>query len=120
LQRGLNRNVPCGPAPQIAKINLNSEKAQGSQSLRRLQTDHLDLWQIHGVSFDNDPDLFIRRPSGNAELLLAEYRRRKYRQWIWRGVPGSFHPQGGRNEIRMDRNSPAAMGLIRILQQGLE
>jgi len=25
--------------------------------LRRLQTDHLDLWQIHGVSFDNDPEL---------------------------------------------------------------
>jgi aryl-alcohol dehydrogenase-like predicted oxidoreductase len=27
------------------------------QSLRRLGTDHLDLWQIHGVSFDNDPAL---------------------------------------------------------------
>jgi aryl-alcohol dehydrogenase-like predicted oxidoreductase len=27
------------------------------QSLRRLQTDHLDLWQIHGVVFDNDPEL---------------------------------------------------------------
>lgn len=27
------------------------------QSLRRLRTDHLDLWQIHGVSFDNDPAL---------------------------------------------------------------
>src|SRR5580692_13037941 len=25
------------------------------ESLRRLGTDHLDLWQIHGVSFDNDP-----------------------------------------------------------------
>ncbi len=30
------------------------------QSLNRLQIDHLDLWQIHGVAFDNDPDLFIR------------------------------------------------------------
>jgi aryl-alcohol dehydrogenase-like predicted oxidoreductase len=25
------------------------------QSLRRLRTDHLDLWQVHGVAFDNDP-----------------------------------------------------------------
>jgi aryl-alcohol dehydrogenase-like predicted oxidoreductase len=25
------------------------------ESLRRLQTDHLDLWQVHGVAFDNDP-----------------------------------------------------------------
>lgn len=39
------------------------------QSLRRLQTDHLDLWQIHGVSFPNDPELFIR-PGGAAEALL--------------------------------------------------
>lgn len=26
------------------------------QSLRRLQTDHLDLWQIHEVIYDDDPD----------------------------------------------------------------
>ncbi|AXC14889.1 Ferredoxin [Acidisarcina polymorpha] len=38
------------------------------QSLRRLQTDHLDLWQIHGVGFENDPELFIR-PGGAAEAL---------------------------------------------------
>jgi aryl-alcohol dehydrogenase-like predicted oxidoreductase len=38
------------------------------ESLNRLQTDHLDLWQIHGVSFDNDPELFIR-PNGAAEAL---------------------------------------------------
>jgi aryl-alcohol dehydrogenase-like predicted oxidoreductase len=27
------------------------------ESLRRLQTDHLDLWQIHDMAFDNDPAL---------------------------------------------------------------
>ncbi len=39
------------------------------QSLRRLQTDHLDLWQVHGVTFQNDPELFMR-PGGAAEALL--------------------------------------------------
>src|SRR6202041_109052 len=38
------------------------------QSLRRLQTDHLDLWQIHGVTFQNDPEQFIR-PNGAADAL---------------------------------------------------
>ncbi len=48
------------------------------QSLRRLQTDHLDLWQIHGVSFENDPDLFIR-PGGAAEALTKAKKDGKVR-----------------------------------------
>ena len=48
------------------------------QSLNRLQTDHLDLWQIHGVSFDNDPDLFIR-PNGAAEALRTAKEQGKVR-----------------------------------------
>ena len=48
------------------------------ESLRRLQTDHLDLWQIHGVSFENDPDLFIR-PNGAAEALEQAKREGKVR-----------------------------------------
>jgi aryl-alcohol dehydrogenase-like predicted oxidoreductase len=48
------------------------------ESLRRLQTDHLDLWQIHGVSFDNDPDLFIR-PGGAAEALTKAKQQGKVR-----------------------------------------
>ena len=30
------------------------------ESLRRLRTDHLDVWQVHGVVFDNDPELAYR------------------------------------------------------------
>ncbi len=48
------------------------------QSLRRLQTDHLDLWQVHGVSFENDPDLFIR-PAGAAEALTQAKKEGKVR-----------------------------------------
>jgi aryl-alcohol dehydrogenase-like predicted oxidoreductase len=48
------------------------------QSLKRLQTDHLDLWQIHGVSFENDPELFIR-PSGAAEALRKAKEQGKVR-----------------------------------------
>lgn len=48
------------------------------QSLQRLQTDHLDLWQIHGVSFDNDPALFIR-PNGAAEALTQAKKEGKVR-----------------------------------------
>jgi predicted aldo/keto reductase-like oxidoreductase len=43
-----------------------------------LQTDHLDLWQIHGVSFENDPDLFIR-PGGAAEAMEKARRQGKVR-----------------------------------------
>ena len=48
------------------------------QSLRRLQTDHLDLWQIHGVTFQNDPDLFIRS-NGAAEALHKAKQQGKVR-----------------------------------------
>src|SRR5207302_9251767 len=33
------------------------------ESLTRLQTDHLDIWQIHEVIYENDPDL-IFAPNG--------------------------------------------------------
>jgi uncharacterized protein len=48
------------------------------QSLNRLQTDHLDLWQVHGVCFDNDPELFIR-PGGAAEALTKAKQQGKVR-----------------------------------------
>jgi aryl-alcohol dehydrogenase-like predicted oxidoreductase len=48
------------------------------ESLRRLQTDHLDLWQIHGVVFDNDPELAYRK-GGVLEALDKAKKQGKTR-----------------------------------------
>jgi aryl-alcohol dehydrogenase-like predicted oxidoreductase len=48
------------------------------ESLRRLQTDYLDVWQIHEVIYYNDPDL-IFAPGGAAEALLEAKKQGKVR-----------------------------------------
>jgi uncharacterized protein len=48
------------------------------ESLRRLKTDHLDIWQIHEVVYYNDPDL-IFAPGGVAEALLLAKQQGKVR-----------------------------------------
>lgn len=51
---------------------------QLEQSLRRLKTDHIDVWQIHEVVYWNDPDL-IFAPNGAAEALVAAKKQGKVR-----------------------------------------
>ena len=51
---------------------------QLEESLRRLKTDHLDLWQIHEVVYYNDPDM-IFAPNGAAEALLEAKQQGKVR-----------------------------------------
>jgi aryl-alcohol dehydrogenase-like predicted oxidoreductase len=48
------------------------------ESLQRLQTDYLDIWQIHEVIYYNDPDL-IFAPGGAAEALLEAKKQGKVR-----------------------------------------
>jgi uncharacterized protein len=48
------------------------------ESLRRLQTDYLDLWQIHEVTFPDDPDR-IFAPGGAAEAMLRAKEEGKVR-----------------------------------------
>src|SRR5579871_252379 len=59
------------------------------ESLRRLQTDHLDLWQVHEVVYQSDPDL-IFAPDGAAEALLAAKQQGKVR---FVGFTGHKHPE---------------------------
>jgi aryl-alcohol dehydrogenase-like predicted oxidoreductase len=51
---------------------------QLDESLRRLKTDYLDLWQIHEVVYLDDPDRHFA-PGGAAEALLEAKRQGKVR-----------------------------------------
>jgi aryl-alcohol dehydrogenase-like predicted oxidoreductase len=51
---------------------------QLEESLRRLRTGHIDVWQIHEVIYWNDPDL-IFAPGGAAEALVDAKKQGKVR-----------------------------------------
>lgn len=51
----------CEPTYEGAMKNLED-------SLRKLQTDHLDLWQIHEMNNDNDPEWVFERGAVKAAL----------------------------------------------------
>lgn len=61
---------------------------QLEQSLRRLKTDHLDLWQIHEVVYENDPELHFA-PGGVVEALEQAKTEGKVR---FVGFTGHKHP----------------------------
>jgi len=51
---------------------------QLEQSLRRLKTDYLDLWQIHECAYDNDPERHFA-PRGVVEALVRAREQGKVR-----------------------------------------
>ncbi len=61
---------------------------QLDESLRRLKTDYLDLWQIHEVVYEDDPDRHFAL-NGGAEALLEAKQRGKVR---FIGFTGHKHP----------------------------
>lgn len=66
----------------------NVAMEQLEQSLRRLRTDYLDLWQIHEVVYEDDPDRHFA-PNGAAEALLEAKKQGKVR---YIGFTGHKHP----------------------------
>jgi aryl-alcohol dehydrogenase-like predicted oxidoreductase len=57
-------------------------------SLRRLQTDHLDLWQFHEMVYDNDPDWVFEK--GGIKAALEARKQGKVR---FIGFTGHKDPQ---------------------------
>lgn len=56
----------------------NVAMEQLEESLKRLGTDHLDLWQIHEVIYENDPDLHFAK-GGVVEALEEAKKQGKVR-----------------------------------------
>lgn len=48
------------------------------ESLRRLQTDHLDLWQFHEMVYDNDPDWVFEKGGIKAALEAQKAGKVRY------------------------------------------
>jgi aryl-alcohol dehydrogenase-like predicted oxidoreductase len=46
---------------KVCARDYDGAKQQLEESLRRLQTDHLDLWQFHEINWDVDPDWIFDR-----------------------------------------------------------
>ncbi len=67
----------------------NVAMQQLEDSLRRLKTDYLDLWQIHEVVYEDDPDRHFA-PNGAADALLEAKRQGKVR---FIGFTGHKHPK---------------------------
>jgi predicted aldo/keto reductase-like oxidoreductase len=61
----------CGRTAKDAQSHLED-------SLRRLRTDHLDLWQFHEIVYDNDPD-WIFAQGGAIETALKAKEQGKIR-----------------------------------------
>jgi predicted aldo/keto reductase-like oxidoreductase len=61
----------CGRTARDAQAHLED-------SLRRLRTDHLDLWQFHEIVYDNDPD-WIFAKGGAIETALKAKEQGKIR-----------------------------------------
>jgi predicted aldo/keto reductase-like oxidoreductase len=61
----------CGRTARDARSNLED-------SLRRLKTDRIDLWQFHEMVYDNDPD-WVFAPDGAIQTGLAALKEGKVR-----------------------------------------
>ena len=70
----------CGRTAKDAQSNLED-------SLRRLKTDHLDLWQFHEIVYDNDPDWIFAEGGAIAHRASRPQGRQD-------PLPGLHRPQG--------------------------
>ncbi|HXG13197.1 MAG TPA: aldo/keto reductase [Gemmataceae bacterium] len=62
---------PANQVPKNCARDAKGTRQHLEDSLRRLQTDYLDLWQFHEINYDNDPDWIVER-GALSEALKAQ------------------------------------------------
>ena len=63
---------------KVCARDAKTARIQLEESLQRLQVDHVDLWQLHEVNYDNDPE-WIFEAGGAIEALLEAREQGKVR-----------------------------------------
>jgi predicted aldo/keto reductase-like oxidoreductase len=63
---------------KVCARDARTAREQLEQSLRRLKTDRIDLWQFHEINYDNDPVL-INQQGGALEVALKAREEGKIR-----------------------------------------
>ena len=90
---------------------------QLEESLRRLRTDHLDLWQIHEVAFDDEPRRHFARGGAVEALDRARQQGKVQVRRLYRPQGSGAAPRDAGARLRVGQLSAAAQLLRRVVSQ---
>ncbi len=88
---------------------------QLEESLRRLRTDVIDLWQFHECNYYNDPD-YLQEKGG----LKAALEAKKQGKVRFLGFTGHKHPRIHRKMLSLDFPWDACQMPINVMDHGFE
>ncbi|MFW5762059.1 MAG: aldo/keto reductase [Cyclobacteriaceae bacterium] len=89
-----------------------SAKQHLEDSLRRFQTDRIDLWQFHGIKYEDDPKLIFDPENGAMKAALEAKQEGKIR---YIGFTGHQHPKYHLAMLEQDFEWDSVMMPLNIL-----
>jgi aryl-alcohol dehydrogenase-like predicted oxidoreductase len=75
---------------KVCARDYKNAKLQIDESLRRLQTDHVDLLQLHSLKYDNDPERIMNTEHGAVKAVLEAKKEGKLK---YIGFSGHMFPE---------------------------
>ena len=118
----MGRALADGRRDKVFLMTKNCERDyEGSKqclddSLRRLRTDHLDLWQFHEMIYDNDPDWVFDKGGIRAALEARKAGKVRFIGFTGHKDP-RIHLGHARQAIRVGHGADAGQRARRALSQ---